>query len=369
MTSYVPKGNWGGGPVGVSAVNVEGSSVTPTLIATPSTANSCASNPATNQTVCVANNTEVYVISGTTLSPTLHSAGTGTMDFSGGTCTNCGVAMDGIHSKAVIALNFGPGNNVAGYQFLDLGTTPTFEPAFASGAPLVSSMANISEDILIDPIRGLILSPDETNNFELVNVKASTATPSFFENPTVTTSGDLDSAAEDCSTGIALAPAEFTSDVFLASLSLAHFTPGTPGTWTAPSQVQTLTGVSLSAGNSGMAVAQGTHIGALTGEFGGSSLVAFALPTSAAGTPQITDWVQCSISGFSMGFDPHTVTAYKSPNSHDAIALLVNGGATDMEVVDLTQMLNTTKVPRDAGGHTCSAGTLPSSVVTSIPVP
>jgi hypothetical protein len=75
------------------------------------------------------------------------------------------------------------------------------------------------------------------------------------------------------SSGIALAPGEFSnpSKVFIADLSKATFTAGTPGTWTAPSQVQSWSESSLSAGASAIAVAQGTHIGIVSGEFGGAA--------------------------------------------------------------------------------------------------
>lgn len=361
--SYVPKGSWTGSATGIAAVNVEGTSITNTLIPTTSVVNSCASNSVTGQTVCTANNSDVYLLSGTTLNNTLTSAGTGTIGFSGGSCTNCGVAMDATHNKALIGLSLG---GTAGFQFLNLAGIPAFETAFPSGN------SQISEDPLIDPIRNFILSPSEDGNYEIVNV-ATTTSPAFFEN--ATGGGTLDSAGEDCSTGIALAPAEFSdpSNVFIADLTQATFTPGTggaPGTWSAPSQVQTLSESSLSAGASGIAVAQGTHLGVVTGEFGGNALTAIALPaTSGTGTPAITDWVTCGISGFSMGLDPHTVTAYQSPNSGNAIALLANGGATLLAVVDLTQMLNTTTVPRTAGGHACASGTLPASVVTLLTLP
>ena len=62
----------------------------------------------------------------------------------------------------------------------------------------------------------------------------------FFENKGIGASGEADSSGEDCSTGIALAPFEFTSNVYVADLTQAKFTAGMPGTWTAPSQVQTL---------------------------------------------------------------------------------------------------------------------------------
>ena len=252
-----------------------------------------------------------------------------------------------------------------GFQFLNLGSSPSFEPAFTSPS------GNISEDPLLDPIRNLLLSAAENNNYEIVNVTTSTS-PAFFENGPIISGGELDSSGEDCSTAIALAPAEFSlpSHVYIADLTQAVFTSGSPGTWTAPSQVQSLSESFLSAGASGMAVAQGTHTGVVTGEFGGDALTAIALPaTSGSGIPAITDWVTCSLSGFSNGFDPHTVTAYQSPNGGDAIAVLANGGATSLAVVDLTKMLNTTIVPRTVGGHGCASVFLPSTVVSFVSVP
>ena len=161
------------------------------------------------------------------------------------------------------------------------------------------------------------------------------------------------------------------SQVFIADLSQIKLTPGTPGTWTAPSQFQTLSESSLSAGASGIAIAQETHTGIITGEFGGGelngdSVTAIKLPaTSGSGTPVITDWVTCHIgSGFANGNDPHTVTAYQSPNTGDAIALVANEGANTLVVIDLTKML---ALPRGGAGHVCAAPDLLSvGVATTI---
>jgi hypothetical protein len=328
--------------------------------------------------VCTANNTDVYLFSGTTLNSTLTSGGTGTINFSGGICTNCGVAMDAVHNKAVIGLSVG---GVGGYQFLNLSGTPAFEPAFVSQAPS-GFFAKISEDILLDPIRNLLLSASENNNYELVNYTTST-TPLFYQNPIANTSGRIaDSSGEDCTTGIALAPYEFAepSQLYIGDLTQATFTPGSPtGTWsTTGSQIQTLTESFLAAGSSGLAVAQGPkHQGVMTGEFGGNTLTAIQLPaTSGSGTPAISDWVTCSIAGFSMGLDPHTVTAYESPTTGHAMALIANanssGIATQVALVDLTNMLDATIVPRTSGsglGHACASAPLPASVVTIIAVP
>ncbi len=369
MVGYVPKGNWGSSTTGVSVINIEGTSITPTLVATPNVVNSCASNPKTGQTVCTANNTDVYLLTGTTLNTTLTSGGSGTIRFSGGSCTNCGVAMDSLHNMAVIGLSVA---GAGGFQGLNLATS-AFGPAMASPSP-TGTFANISEDPLIDPSRTLVLSASENNNFEIVNF--ATATPKFFEHAIPSSINTADSSGEDCVTGIALAPGEFSSpsQVFIADLTQAKFTAGSPGTWTAPSQVQTLTeSVLPSAGPSGIAVAQGTHTGIVSDEFGGGAITAIKLPAkSGSGIPAITDWVTCNIASFNIGDDPHTVTAYQSPNgTKDAIALVGNLTTTATQVarVDLTMMLNKTTVPRTVGGHACASLTLPASVVTIIPVP
>ena len=105
--------------------------------------------------------------------------------------------------------------DVGGFQFLDLATN-TFEPAFATQ----NSSGDISEDPLIDPVHHYIGSASEDGRFELINVATTTA-PTFFEH--TVGSLELDSTAEDCSTGILLAPAEFTNQVEIADIS----NPGT----------------------------------------------------------------------------------------------------------------------------------------------
>jgi hypothetical protein len=366
VVTYIPKGNWENSTTGIGAINVEGTSITPKLISTPNAANSSASNPNTGKTVATANNTDVYILSGTTLTNTLTSGGSGTIGFSGGSATNTGVAMDAVHNQAVI------GESVAGspgFQFLNLATN-TF------GVPFKSPSGDISEDPLIDPSRKLLLSASEEGNYEIVNI-SNPAAPKFFENATGL--GELDSSGEDCSTGLALAPSEGPepTEVYIADLSQAKFTPGTPsGTWTAPSQIQTLSESDLSAGGSGLSIAQGTHTGVVVGEFGGNTLTAISLPsTSGSGTPAIKDWVTCGIANtpdgnpWSEGLDPHTVTAYQSPNGGDAIGLFGDGGPNWVARVDLTKLLNKSVVTRTAGGHACSAGTIPSTVENFIAVP
>jgi hypothetical protein len=71
VTAYVPKGFWSGSQTGVFVQNIEGPAAPFASVATPNVVNSCSSNPATGQTVCVANNTDVYLLTGTALNTTL----------------------------------------------------------------------------------------------------------------------------------------------------------------------------------------------------------------------------------------------------------------------------------------------------------
>lgn len=377
VVAYVPKGNWGGGATGIDVVNVEGTSITNTQVATGTDViNSCASNSTTGQTVCTANNNDVWVLKGTALDPSvtanpLTDGGSGDIGFSGGSATTTGVAMDAVNNRALLGISIG---GVGGYQFLDLATD-TFEAPFKSQDP----GGEISEDPLLDPVHDIIGSAAEDNNFEIVNVK-NTTSPQFYEQSlSSTVTGALDSTSEDCSTGILISPAEddVPSGLEIADIQnsgsgggTATFTSGSPGSWTAPEQFQTLTGSDLSAGASGSAVAQGTHIGVVAGEFGGDGLTALALPTTsgAGAKPSVSNWVSCEAGNdFSMGDDPHTLAAYQSPNGGDAIALMVNDGATEMVRVDLTQMLNPATVP--VTGNVCNSTTLSSTVESFIPLP
>ncbi|MGH6793771.1 MAG: hypothetical protein ACREDD_03545 [Methylocella sp.] len=223
VTAYVPKGNWEVGTTGVSVINVEGTSITPALIPTVNVVNSCASNSVTGETVCTANNTDVYLLSGTTLNSTLTSGGSGLIQFTGGFCTNCGVAMDAVNNKALISLSVAEGtSNTGGFQILDLATS-TFGTAFPSPAPGGPGLPNnISEDSLIIPVQPtpplpagitlpLLLSASESNNYEIAG-NAESASPAFFENSIMPPTRSLaDSSGADCSTGIALAPFEVAS--------------------------------------------------------------------------------------------------------------------------------------------------------------
>jgi hypothetical protein len=215
--------------------------------------------------------------------------------------------------------------------------------------------------------------------------------------------GLTDSAAEDCSAEIALASEEFEtrtlSTPYTADLTHATFTPGTggnPGSWTyfspylAYQGFFSLSGSYLSPGSSRVgagpiAVAQGgSHEGALGQEGSGiigdpvaNTITAFKLNFPyVAGSP-FFDWVTCNLgnipndiadSPFWQGADPHTVTAYQSPNTpfHSFAVFANKAPANYLAVVDLDMMLDKNTVPRDSSGYVCLNGTLPQSPAVAV---
>ena len=364
-TAYLPQGNWGEGSASVKVVPIEtssgiGTGGPPTPVTVGSVPNSCSSNSLTGLTVCVGNNTDVFLINGTTLTSTVNSGATSNESFSGGSCQNCGVVVDSTTNRALITIGLSSGGP-GGYQFLDLSGTPTFETPIPAGG-------ETSEDVSIDPIRHLVLSPNEQNNYQILNTTTSTA--AIFNNTGFATGGAPDSAGEDCTTGIALSTLEGTGNLYIADLTQAVFTPGTPGTWTdAASQTQIFPEFGgFSAGTNGIAVAPGTHLGIVTGEFGGNLEGVIQLPsTSGSGTPAVVDWVAFTVpntpedTGWSEGFDPHTVTAYVSPNSHKAFGVLENSDFSFVAIVDLQGLLSASRT-----GHVVNEP-LPAGLVTFIP--
>ena len=77
------------------------------------------------------------------------------------------------------------------------------------------------------------------------------------------------------------------------------------------------------------------------------------MPTSV--TPACGVWA--------MGADPHTVTAYRSPNDGKAYALMTNAGRTCLVKVDMALLLS---APRLAGTHAANPALIPAGTFTFI---
>jgi RHS repeat-associated protein len=367
VTAYVPRATWTTTQTGVERVALEGSAE-PATIPTPNAVNSCAANWVTGEVVCTSNGTDVYLIQGTTLTATLTSGATALQDFSGGTCDNCGVAIDSSTNQAIISVGLLAPPSLTlfqatgGFQFLDLATN-TFQAPISTGLPPSGSTLPperfTSEDITVDPFRHFVLSPNEQGDYEILQTGAS---PSLFDQQFESAENEppeFDSSAEDCSTGIALATDELAGTITLVDLTQAAFTPGSPnGTWSAPTSTEVLPEL-LGSEATGLAVAPGSHLGLISPEGPGPSLVAFQLPsTSGSGTPALVDYAAIVVPNaggapWTFGADPHTVTAYTSPSTNRAMGVIDNnatasGVPTFVAVLDLQAILG---LPRVSGSH------------------
>ena len=366
VTAYVPNGCWVCGETGVQVVPIEGGGL-PSSIATPNVVNACSSDALTGETVCTANNTDVYAITGTTLNSTLTSSANVTASFSGGSCKNCGVAINAATNTAYISGGFSGGVSFDGIQPLNLANN-----MFSTPFP---SKYTVSENIAVDPTRSLIFSPDEQGVYDVFQIAINGAL-SEFAGPYV--SGEGDSATEDCVTGLALSSVEFTNNVFIEDITQAVYTPGSPaGTYTAPNSLLTMeTAYPFSAGTSGISIAPGSsHLAVVTGEFGGNTFAVLQLPsTSGSGTPSILDYAVAAIPAstacggtFSAGYDPHTVTAYTSPNDGKAYAVFAgySGGApVCLARIDLAAVLAATRGGGFYGANDVAPANFPAGAAT-----
>ena len=166
VTAYIPNGSWSQTTTGVQVVPLEGAGPRAT-IATPGVVNSCASNSTTGETVCTANDLDVYLISGTTLNTKLTSgaAASYSTTFSGGSCQTCGVTVNAFTNSAAIEISDATSASGSGLQILNLATN-TF-------SAVIPARNQISEEVVWDPTRNLILSPGETGFYDLFDTSAT----------------------------------------------------------------------------------------------------------------------------------------------------------------------------------------------------
>jgi hypothetical protein len=355
VTAYVPNGAWCCGTTGIQVAQIEPSGGSFTSISTPDVTNSCSSNSTTGETVCVSNGTNIYRITGSTINSTVTSLANNSLGFSGGDCETCGVAIDQVNNLAYMQIGISGSPSGGGIETLNLGTGaqsafPTFyEP---------------SEDIQVDPGRNWLLSPSEPNaTYDLINTSSSPYKE--YGMPVSGVSGEFDSAAEDCTTGIALSTEEGSTSLFITDPTQAAFVGGSPGSWTAPGQNVNFPEFGLmGAGTSGIAVAPGSHLAIVTGEFGSNQVGVVTLPsTSGSGTPNFGDYVSANLPntpdgvGFSLGFDPHTITAYQSPGGgfFGLAADWARGSPSYVAVVDMPGLLSAPRC-NPAPGHQCVFG-------------
>jgi hypothetical protein len=350
--------------------------------------NSCAASPATGIAVCSAAFGSSYVVRPPTNKVGGFKSGAKKLlHFTGGSCANCGVAIDDELGLSIIATSLG---------YLPVKLSPfAIQPIISTGGDVISG------DFGYDPVNHRILSP----NYQILNLKTFESTKPSYQILDVNTGAafDLsdsidffndhgtcntvgggmtqrdslpDSGAYDINTGIAYGTfrspsdcivANTVEDIALFDMTQASFDTGT-GTWsTSAKQIQTLSEMNdLSNGITGIAIPPGQSVALVADRFelsgGGSGFGALSLPTtSGSGTPAIQDWVQAEMpsdpSGkpWAMSYMPNGLTAYVSPNSGRGMGVIINRKRTYAAVIDIAALLQ-------ASRQTGTMHTLSSSV-------
>ncbi len=400
VEAYVPNGSWSEtapGAFGVQIVQLEHSGNTPLNTAAPITlgggvvgtigaVNTCAGDSSaagattTGNVVCTANTGDIYLIQGTQVVGIIDDSGpaNGTESFSGGECALCNVAIDPAAKQAYLSIGTTAG---AALQTLDLNRAFAM-PLSASGA--LSSMSYLltdptlpssdwvsSEALSVDTVRSVVLSPNENNNYQVINFNSPT--PVVYNNDITPaslpafTGGIFDAAAEDCTTGIALASVEGGNQLVLVDLTLSTFL--------SPANTWSSTGMNAISFDpnpymddvGGIATTStSAHLAIVAGEFGDPGFAVVALPTAPGNAvPTPGDWVVAGIPNtpidglpWQMGRDPHTIGVYTSPKDgkaygvfqDDANGMSLGTGTTRswIAIVDLAAMLDQPTISRSS---------------------
>jgi hypothetical protein len=347
VSLYLPNGSWYEGTTGVRVVSLENGPANPVTIPTPGIVDACASDPTLQEVVCTATDSDVYLIKGTSLITTLQSSGSGTASFSGGNCTNCSLAINPITDIAYIEEAYASQPAVQALHLRHNNFT----------SPLVLQNG-ISESIQVDTVRNVLLSASEQSVYDVIKLDSAGDPATEFGNGSV--DAEYDASGEDCLTGVAVGTDEFTGNLFLASLNSAVFDT-TTSSWSDSQEVLQYFPEfdGLAAGTTGLAIAPGTHDAVLAGEFGGNLVGFIHLPNTGSISPtDLQRYVVATLPTdpngytFQNGYDPHSVTAYTSPNTQKTYAVLADwaDGAPDyVALIDIEGVLDAPRVMSASG--------------------
>jgi hypothetical protein len=343
--------------------------------------------------------------------------------FSGGRCTACNVTIDPLRGLGFISIahpdSMNPGN-LAALQSVNLAAAFSGATTGVFGTPVSLNAVGSAEAIAADPLQQLVLSPSEVGPggnpeapandsvYQLLDYSTSSPTVLNFSNlafPSGLTSLELDAAALDCATGVALSSVEDLSSGGQPPQLLLINTKNVrqrsdfnnpAGTWTAPSNFVSLAAATtFDIGTGPLAIAPVPssapptvpHLGIASGEFGGNTFVVFSLPipknSAVNGTAadlvlgdyvvvtMPTDITDSPPTAWAMGRDPHTITAYLSPNQlipgttvgveYAVLQNDITPQRTKLAIVDMAALLNLTGTTnRQADGHTLIASKVSS---------
>jgi len=318
------------------------------------------------------------VSSGNVASPTsIATDASGTVTFTGGSCTICGIVYDSVGNDIVIS-------TPAGYEI--------YSPL---GNKVGSTLGNrIAENFGFDSTSRLIFSPQYESGAtaDVVNIGSLNwyTLGSSLGGVSLSTP---DHGAFDTSTHIAITSEEFSDDTmteqaYLVALGSASFgATGNPGTVTAPAQASSLTSSVFNGSNcdtsaDGIAVDSVAHYAFFAAEycgptFGNTSAIGVAQMPSSAGaiSSGLSQWVFAYMpnlptsSGFNSNRDPHALTVFNLAGACNDCAIIANLEKTYLAVINLQALLNIPAGNLIDSGHTVNSSynLIGAGVITYIP--
>ena len=271
---------------------------------------------------------------------------TGTLGFTGGSCTICDIAYDPT-DNAFLILVPGP----SGGLFQRWG-----ENSHTSTASVAVSDPN--ENWGYDYVKNWVFTPQYNTTppaLQIIDFTTSTLYTSSTTFPMIVTP---DSGNVDVSTHVAITPNEFNPpDVFTtADLGTAVLNSPSAGMFTVSGSSQTLT-INLlgtcGADDTDIATDSVLHLEFVTGEFcdfGEERMGFLLLPTSSSGLA-ISDYAFVKIPNtpdakpWDAAHDPHPIAAFNDPANCPDCAVIVNREVTWLAVIDLKKLM---AAPRSA---------------------
>lgn len=353
--AFVPKGANGQNTVGQVQIDL---AATPKEWSTSSgnTPTACAGDQAILKVFCISTrNNIIDVIDpvGGTESEFTDAMSSGTLDFSGGSCTICEVVIDPIDSAIIVSTIHSDGNG-----FYDVISTSTHKiiKSISVGPP-----PGMSENFGYDYFRNRIFQEpyNASSPQQIIDVASGKTYSDSVSFSTLATSL-IDHNGVDIGTGIGVSSGEDGGNFFLVDLKDAVLDSPSAGMFTAStthfdfrtedSTFDTDCGIPIT----DLGVSSVNHLAFMNGEFScpGPFVVA-QLPSSAGSGPTVKDFAWAtpplvSGHGFQDGFDPHTIAVFSSPACSDCAISL---DATDYKHIGVINLVKLLAAPRTSGTH------------------
>jgi len=264
---------------------------------------------------------------------------TGSLGFSGGSCTICAIAFDPKDTAFIIGDPNPSGSGAGQFQRVPEAAPHTINETLAT--------SDLNENFGFDYVKNWVFNPFYNGNqLQVLNV---TTGGIFTQTTGVSGISTPDSATVDVATHVGETPNEGGDVITMADLGTATMSGGVLTVTTGQTSTTHTNDEGLD--NDATATDSVLHLTFLAGEFGTNHLGFALLPTTSTGTT-ISDWAYALFpntpdgAAWSSAFDPHPVAAFNDPVNCPDCALSINQSTNWLAVIDLNKLK---AAPRKSG--------------------